>query len=154
MSTLRVRDITVCTVLLIHLIRHVQCHRIILLELEVVLGNEVEHDVGVHQHVLGAVAVIVVLTKAAINFEAMIGDIPKLISNLGHESLILINIQFLASGRDVNQSSNDSRLRVSNLNRLVSTDEKERIDSLRIPTNAFLIDENCLVGDNAVKQPV
>ena len=84
----------------------------------------------------------------------MTSDLPKLVTDLRHQCLILISPQCFSGGGDINQSSNDPRLRVSDLNWLVSTDEKECIDSLRISTNSLLINENGLVSDDTVEEPI
>ena len=48
------------------------------------------------------------LTKTSINPKTVIGDLPKLVSDLSHQSLILVSPHSLSGGGDINQSSDDS----------------------------------------------
>ena len=153
-STLRIRDITLFAVFLVQLIRHRQRNILFRLEEEVVLLNKVVEHIRPEHHVLRLIGVVVVLTKTPINPKTVISDFPKLITDLSHQRLILVSPHCFAGWGDINQPPDDSRLRVSDLNWLVSTDEKERVDSLRISFNALLIDKNGLVCDDAVEEPV
>ena len=94
------------------------------------------------------------LTKTPINPETVISDSTKLVTDLCHQRLILINPHRLSSGRDINQSTDDARLRVSNLDRLVSANEEEGINTLRLALHTLLVDQNRLVGNNAVKKAI
>ena len=100
-SALLVRDITLTTVLLIQLIRHRESDVLLSFEEEVVLLNKVIHHIRLHHHVLGLIRVIVVLTKTTINPKAMISDLTKLITDLSHQCLILVNPHCLSGGGDI-----------------------------------------------------
>ena len=153
-SCLRVRDITLTAVLLIQLVCHRETDVLLGLEEEVVLLNKVVEYIRLHHHVLGLISVVVVLTKTPINPKTMIRDLPKLVSDLRHQGLVLVSPHSLTSGGNINQSTDNTRLRVGDLDGLVSTDEEERVDSLGVALHTLLIDQNRLVGHHAVKKTI
>ena len=153
-SALRIRDITLTTVLLIQLVCHSETNVLLFLEEEIVLLNKVVEHIGLHHHVLGLIGVVVVLTKTPINPQTVISNLPKLISDLRHQGLVLVSPHGLPGGGDINQSTNNTRLRVSDLYGLVGTDEEEGVDSLRVALYTLLIDQDRLVGNNTVKQTI
>ena len=150
-SALRVRDITLTAVLLIQLICHSETNILLFLEEEIVLLNKVVEHIGLHHHVLGLISVVVVLTKTPINPKTMIRDLPKLVSDLRHQCLVLVSPHSLTRWGNINQSTDNTRLRVGDLDGLVGTDEEKGIDSLRVALYTLLIDQDRLVGDNTVK---
>ena len=153
-SALRIRDITLTTVLLIQLIGHRKADVLLFLEEEVVLLDEVVEHISFHHHVLGLIGVVVVPTETPINPKTMISDLSELISDLRHESLILTDVQFVPGRGDVDKSTDDTGLGVCDLDRLVSPDKQDRINSLGKSSNALLIYENGLMSDDAVEEPV
>ena len=153
-SALRVRDITLTTVLLIQLVCHSETNVLLFLEEEIVLLNKVIEHIGLHHHVLGLISVVVVLSKTPINPKTVICNLPKLISDLRHQGLVLVSPNGLPGGGDINQPTDNTRLRVGDLDRLVGTDEEKGIDSLRVALYTLLIDQDRLVGNNTVKQAI
>ena len=153
-SALRVRDITLTTVLLIQLVCHSETNVLLFLEEEIVLLDKVVEHIGLHHHVLGLISIVVVLSKTPINPETVIRNLPKLVSDLSHQSLIFVSPHGLSGGGDINQSSNNTRLGVGDLDGLVGTDEEKGIDSLRVALYTLLIDQDRLVGNNTVKQAI
>ena len=107
-SALRVRDITLTAVLLIQLVSHGERNILFGLEEKVVLLDEVVEYIRLHHHFLRLIVVVVVLTKTTINPKAVISYLTKLVSNLSHQSLILVSPHSLSGGGDINQSSDDS----------------------------------------------
>ena len=81
----------------------------------------------------------------------MIRDLPKLVSDLRHQGLVLVSPHGLSGWGDINQSTDNTRLRVGDLDGLVGTDEEKGIDSLRVALYTLLIDQDRLVGNNTVK---
>ena len=94
------------------------------------------------------------LTKTPINTKTVISDLPKLITDLSHQSLILISPHCLSGGGDINQSTNNTRLRVSDLDRLVGSDKKECVNPFRVTLHTLLVDQDRLVGHHAVKKAI
>ena len=80
------------------------------------------------------------LTKTTINPKTVISDLPKLVSDLSHQRLILVSPHCLSGGGDINQSTDNTRLRVCDLDWLVRTNEEEGVDSLRITLHTLFID--------------
>ena len=109
-SALRVRDITLTTILLIQLICHCETNVLLFFEEKVILLNKVVEYVRPKHHVLGLIRIIVVLTKTTINPKTVIGDLSKLVSDLSHQRLVLIGPYGLSSGGDINQSTDNTRL--------------------------------------------
>ena len=122
-SALRVRDITLVTVLLIQLVGHRESDILFGLEEKVVLLDKVVEYVRLHHHVLGLIGVVVVLTKTPINPKTVISDPPELIPDLSHESLILTDIQFVPGRGDVDKSTDDTGLGICDLDRLICSDK-------------------------------
>ena len=110
MSTCRVRDITLTTVLLIQLVRHSETNEFFFLEEKVVLLNKVVDYVSLHHHVLGLIGVVVVPTKTPINPKTVISDLSKLVTDLRHQGLILVSPHCFSGGGDINQSTDNTRL--------------------------------------------
>ena len=153
-SAFRIRDITFTAVLLIQLVGHRESDLVLALELKVVLLNKVVENIGLQHHVLRCICIIVVLTKTTIHLKAVVCDLTKLITNLRHERLILARIDCLSRGRNVDQPSDKPRLRVSDLNRFVSTDKQYRIHTLGVALDTFLVDKNSLMCHGTVKKPI
>ena len=153
-SALRVRDITLTAVLLIQLVCHGETNVPLFLEEEVVLLNKVVEHIGLHHHVLGLISVVVVLTKTPINPKTMIRDLPKLVSDLRHQGLVLVSPHSLTRGGNINQSTDNTRLRVGDLDWFVRANEEECIDSLGVALHTLLVDQDRLVGNNTVKQAI
>ena len=109
-SALRVRDITLTTVLLIQLVCHSETNVLLFLEEEIVLLNKVVEHIGLHHHVLGFISIVVVLSKTPINPKTMIRNLPKLITDLCHQGLVLVSPHSLSGGGDIDQSTNNTRL--------------------------------------------
>ena len=107
-SALRVRYITLTTVLLIQLVGHGERDILFCLEEEVVLLNKVVEHISLHHHVLGLIGVVVMLTKTPINPKTVISDPTKLVTDLCHQGLIFVSPHSLTSGGDINQSSDNS----------------------------------------------
>ena len=153
-SALRVRDITLTAVLLIQLVCHGKTNVLLFLEEEVVLLDKVVEYVRLHHHVLRLISVVVVLTETPINPETMISDLSELVTDLRHQGLVLVSPHCLPGGGDINQSTNNTRLRVSDLDGLVRAYEEEGVDSLRIALHTLLVDQDRLVGHHAVKKAI
>ena len=84
----------------------------------------------------------------------MIRDLPKLVSDLRHQGLVLVSPHSLTRGGNINQSTDNTRLRVGDLDGLVGTDEEKGIDSLRVALYTLLVDQDRLVGHHAVKEAI
>ena len=153
-SALRVRDITLTTVLLIQLVCHGETNVLLFLEEEVVLLNKVVEHIGLHHHVLWLISVVVVLSKTPINPKTVISDPTKLVTDLRHQCLILVSPHGLSGGGDVNQSTDNTRLRVCDLDWLVRANEEEGVDSLRVALHTLLVDQDRLMGNHAVKKAI
>ena len=109
-SALRIRDITLTTILLIQFVRHRETNEFLFLEEEVVLLNKVVEHISLHHHVLGLIGVVVMLTKTPINPKTAISNPTKLVTDLCHQGLIFVSPYSLTSGGDINQSADDTRL--------------------------------------------
>ena len=149
--TRRIRDITLTAVLLIQLVCHRETNEFFFLEQEIVLLNKVVDDVSLHHHVLGLIGVVVVPTKTPINPKTVISDLTKLISDLRHQRLIFISPTVCPVGEISISRRMIPDLGVSDLDRLVSADEKERVNPFRVSLNSLLIDENRLMCDHAIE---
>ena len=104
---------------LVGLIRRVESDELSTLELEIRVLNEVVEHVSLVHHLQRTVVLVVRLTEVFEDFRTVICDSPKLSRDSVHELKILRRSDLVTCGRNIDQTSDDARLGICDLHRLV-----------------------------------
>ena len=120
------------------------------LEHMVRVDDEVVEVIGGPQH--GNRNIIVVVARVVqIYFLTVVSDRSKLELDLLHNGFVLIRVQLIAGGRDVNQPPDQARLGVRNPHRLVGAHKEESLKAACIGRFEFLVHCHQLMGDQTVE---
>src|SRR5690606_2479986 len=112
-------DPRVSTIFLVEGPSPLEGHSIFGLEnIEVGLNEVVEH-IRLEHHLGWAVVAVVVLAHCQISLQAMFSDRTQLEAYLIHQNMVRVVLNGLLRWNNVNQSANDTRLRVRDLDRNV-----------------------------------
>ena len=109
------------TISLVGLIRRIESNELRTLELEICILNEVVEHVSLIHHLQRTVVLIVRLAKTLEDLRTVICDGSKLSSDPVHEFAILYRRDLVTRGRNIDQTSDDTRLSICDLYRLVGS---------------------------------
>ena len=105
-----------------------QCHKLLLLEIVVLLFNEIVEVIRFAHHSNRLISVIYRNSKLFINIHAMPCYTAKFKLNLVHQFVVSIVWKQTSARSNIDQSSNYARLGICDLNRLVRTHKQKAIN--------------------------
>ena len=117
----------------------------------VVRLNVIEENVGLQHHVNGTVVSIEVFSKTPICRKTVCCDRPKFKPDLVSQHLVFLGTDFPTTRTNINQTPDDSRLRISDLYRLVGSHEEKSINPRSVSRFMFLVHKHVLVRNNTVQ---
>ena len=134
---------------LIHFPGRFQRYAVLLLEHMVGVHHEVVEVIGGPHHRDGNIIVIVVRVLQ-IDLLAVVRNATQLKGDLLGQRPVLRRGHLVSGGCHVDQPSDDARLGVRNLHRLIGAHDEERLEPVGIGRTEFLVDRHHLMGDQAV----
>ena len=109
------------TISLVGLIRRIESNELRTLELKICVLNEVVEHISLVHHLQRTVVLVVRLAEALEDLRTVICDGSKLSSDSIHEFAILYRRDLVTRGRNIDQTSDDTRLSICDLHRLVGS---------------------------------
>lgn len=119
--------------------------------------------IGVHHEVVEVVGgphhgnrnIIVIMVRVLqINLLTVVCDSTQLKGNLFGQSPVFCGRDFISCGRHIDQSANNARLGIRDLDRLVGTHNEERFEPVRVGRTELLIHSHHLMRDQAVNSGI